>query len=242
MKKLFAALALLLALVMMLSLVACGGTKKKNNNVVDNNPGANNGNLNNDTSNGTNSDTNNDGIINGDNLINPPVEVTFEDRNEVVYALSPLNVRKTADFTNGEIIGGLKLGQGVTRIGYHVDYSKILFDHDSDETTDPIEAYVGTKYVTTDNVSDADFTILETPDTFYCSSAALNVRALPHHEATVVGYLAQGDAVTRISYGTKWAKISYTTTTEVEGETKEVTVTGYVNFNYLTAENPNPVQ
>ncbi len=262
MKKFFAALALLLALVTVLSLVACGGTKQPDkNNVVDNNGDTNNddnpdnGNTQNpdngntqdpdngntqNPDNGNTQDPDNGNTQNPDNggntVVTPPEEMVFEDRNEIIYAISPVYVRKTPN--NGEKLGMLYAGDGITRIGYNEMYSKVLYDHDGDETTDAIEAYVWTESFTTENISDADYTVLATPDTYYCSAKkGIWLYPVPYAPAveSALAFINRGEQVQRISYGETWTKVTYTYT---KANGTEETLTGYVYSSVISENDP----
>ena len=243
MKKILPFLAVLLMIAMMITMVSCNKDKDKKSGVVDDESGTEES-----SETGVQSEESSEQSVESseeseessgqsEESGTPEPPVTFEETDETVYVLaSSLNVRKEADF-DSQSLGQLVLGQAVKRTGYNETYSRILFDDDNDEATDPIVAYVSSSYVTTENVSDADFTVLETPDTVYVAAeSALNMRMLPNASGAWLATLKRGQELTRISYGESWTKVSYTFQNETTGQ--EETVTGYVYSKYLAAINP----
>lgn len=72
-----------------------------------------------------------------------PVEsVEFEDVNEIVYATQNVNVRSSTSTEADNKVGQVKAGTELKRIGYHSEWSKVLYNGEA--------CYIKSEYLTTE--------------------------------------------------------------------------------------------
>lgn len=79
--------------------------------------------------------------------INQPEPLDFTDVNETVYATSNVKIRENHS-TDSEIIAILSKDESITRIGYHEEWSKVLYDGQ--------EYYIASDYLTTDKAEEPE--------------------------------------------------------------------------------------
>lgn len=145
-----------------------------------------------------------------------PVEVTFEDVNETVWAKESVNVR-TGPGTSYDKIGTLSAKDEVIRTGIGSNgWSRIEYNGKI--------AYANGKYLTTDKPKEV--TYKEVNETVYAIDG-VNVRSGPGTNFEKVGRLSRKDTVIRIGIGDNgWSKVLY--------NDKEA----YISSNYLSTEKP----
>lgn len=174
-----------------------------------------------------------------------PGDITFTTVNETVYATEGVNIRSAMVIDSANIVGGLKAGEQITRIGYHSEWSKVIFNGQ--------ECYIKSDYLTTEKdsvttagpaVGDDEFTVVdETVYAYYdededgeCDPGAkINLRAEARSNATIKFELPRGTELKRVgvmydegSDTLGWSKVIY------NGETV------YCRNSCLSTTNPGP--
>ncbi len=165
-----------------------------------------------------------------DDPVVDPEPDNFTETNDKVYVISDkLNIRASAS-ADAEILASVDMDTELSRLGYLDNgWSKIEYNGE--------EAYVSTKYITTEKPI-TDFTDVE--ETVYVTGKNALVFSKPSHlegYSEEVATLFIGESVTRLGV----AKTVYVATDGVEYTFAKVTfeldgemVVGYVNNAYLT--------
>ena len=86
--------------------------------------------------------------------------ITFEDRNEVVYAIANVNIRAAASTAGGNPISVLAKGNQITRTGYDSEWSRVDYNGTS--------CYIASRYLSTEKPE----TVAETTASQPASDAA----------------------------------------------------------------------
>ncbi len=193
----------------------------------------------------------NDGETGDPEQTNPdgtPVEsVEFQAVNENVYASAAVNVRSSTSAENNEnVVGQVKAGTQLVRIGYHTEWSKVIYNNQ--------ECYIKSAYLTTEQsevetdapVVDSDKFTDVNNQTMYAyydddedgvcdENATINLRAEASTSATIKYTLPRGTTIVRtgVSYdngtdGAGWSRVVY------NGETV------YCRNSCLSETNPGP--
>ncbi|MEA4968924.1 MAG: SH3 domain-containing protein [Candidatus Pelethousia sp.] len=112
---------------------------------------------------------------------------------------SALNIR-TGPGTGYSVVGVLKKGDQVTRIGQNGKWFKIA-------TSNGSEAWVSSKYLSS---TDGSYVYVEdTASTTMYATTGVNIRSGPGTKYSIVGGLNRGDRVTKIGKSGNWTKISW---------------------------------
>lgn len=225
MKKL---LAVLLALLTLLSFAACGnGSDTESESDTETNVGTESES---ETETETETDPESESESEPETETNvPPVDNSFVERNETVYVngANALNIRATNTLDDNNIVGALKEGDSVKRVGYNETWSKIVYNGK--------EYYASSKYLSTkapvafDDVNETVYVKVEN---------TVTVRSKAWADSEALAYLPNGTAVIRTGvakeadeFGSYWSRIIYT---DEKGNAKD----GYINSRFLSSETP----
>ena len=126
--------------------------------------------------------------------------ITIPSGSNFKVTTSALNIR-TGPGTNYGIIGVLKKGDQVTRIGQNGKWFKIA-------TSNNVEAWVSSKYLASVDGTAAYVDDTTSPTVLYATTG-LNVRSGPSTKYSIVGGLNKGDRVTKIGKSGNWTKIAW---------------------------------
>lgn len=125
--------------------------------------------------------------------------VTVPSGTNFRVTTSALNIR-TGPGTGYSVIGVLKKGDQVTRIGQNGKWFKIA-------TSNGSEAWVSSKYLSS---TDGSYAYVEdTASTTMYATTGVNIRSGPSTKYSIVGGLNRGDRVTKIGKSGNWTKISW---------------------------------
>lgn len=160
-----------------------------------------------------------------------PTPDNFTETNDKVYVISAeLNVRSSASVTDDNLVGSVVMDTELTRLGtLDSGWSKIEYNGE--------EAYVSTKYVTTEKPI-TDFT--DKQETVYVTGKNALVFSKPSHlegYSEEIATLFIGESVTRLGVANvvyKAADGKEYTFAKVTFKVEDKDVVGYVNNAYLT--------
>lgn len=191
-----------------------GGSKSGSVNIV----GASTG----GSSSNNNSSDNNNNSNNTSNNSNNNSQVTFSSVNETVYTTATVNVRKSYS-TSSDIVGSAIKGTQLKRTGIGSNgWSRVEYNG----TT----AYILGQYLSTEVQEPDPVEFKDTNEKLYATQNC-NLRASWSTSSEKVGYLTEGQEVTRTGYADNgWSRIDY------NGQTV------YVASRLLTTESPDEVQ
>lgn len=226
MKKL---LAVLLALLMILSFTACGNdteTESETDADTESTPATESETNAESTETETETESNTEAET---EPVAPPVDNTFVDRDETVYVngANALNIRSSNEIVDGNVVGSLKEGTSVKRVGYNEVWSKIEYNG--------TVCYASSKYLSTK----APLAFTDVDEVVYVKvENTVTLRSKPWAESESLAYLANGIALNRTGiasdideFGSAWSRVKYVNN---KGETVE----GYINSKFLTVEAP----
>lgn len=227
-------LAVLLAILTSLALVACGNTTETETDVESESESETETNTDTESESESESETEPESETEGETENEPtvpPVDNTFVTRDETVYVVGVstfLNVRSsntTEDSNN--IVGSLKEGDSVKRVGYNETWSKIIFDGK--------EYYASSKYLSTK----APVEFKDTNETVYVKvENTVNMRSKPWADSEAVAVLENGQVLVRTGiakeadeFNSVWSRVKYI---NANGDILD----GYVNSKFITTEAP----
>ena len=132
--------------------------------------------------------------------INPADIVFTPVENKVVYvSAANVNIRKTPEVIDGNIVTSVKYGDSFICIATSENWYKITY---ADQ-----ECYISSRYVTFDNLTKDDFEA--TGDYIVITVDVATVRTGPSTDTEAKGFLNKDAVVTRIAKNENWSKISY---------------------------------
>ena len=136
-------------------------------------------------------------------------EKLYQTVNEKVTAKDVVNLRSKAS-TNSDIVGKLKNGEVVTRIGIGTNgWSKLSYNN---KTVYSISSYL-TKDLTIKQEEKEDIVegnVFESKKDSVTAKDVVNLRSLPTTNSEIVGKLKSGDFLNRVAISNKgWSRLKY---------------------------------